>query len=144
MRLSAADFKHGDNEFGIFYPTGYVLSVFADSANADQAVSALRAAGFETDDLVIAKADEVLEYSREMRANRGLFSRFEHFISGLYADEGSLADELVGLAEQGHTFVAVHAPDDAATARVSDALRPFEMVVSRKFDPLSYTDFRGS
>ncbi|HEU4586754.1 MAG TPA: hypothetical protein VFR95_13455 [Gemmatimonadaceae bacterium] len=144
MRLSATDFKHGDNEFGIFYPTGYVLSVFADSANADQAVGALRAAGFETDDLVVAQAAEVLDYSREMRANQGLFSRFEHFVSSLYGDEGSLADELVGFAEQGHTFVAVHAPDDAATARVSEALRPFEMIVSRKFDPFSYTDFRGS
>lgn len=142
MTLSAADFKHGDSEFGIFYPTGYVLSVFADSARADQAVSALRAAGFETDDLVVANGAEVLEYSREMRANRGLFSRFEHFVSGLYGDEGSLADELVSLAERGHMFVAVHAPDGAATARASEAVSPFAPVVFRKFDSLSYTDIQ--
>jgi hypothetical protein len=140
MTLRAADFKHGDSEFGIFYPTGYVLSVFADSAQADQAVSALRAAGFETDDLVVANGAEVLEYSREMRANRGLFSRFEHFVSSLYGDEGTLADELVQLAERGHKFVAVHAPDGAATARVSEVMGPFAPVVSRKFDSLSYTD----
>ena len=66
MTLSAADFKHGDSEFGIFYPTGYVLSVFPDVADADRAV----------------------------------------------------------------------------TTRVSEALRPFAPVVLRKFDSLSYTDFR--
>ena len=142
MTLSAADFKHGDSEFGIFYPTGYVLSVFADSDRAAQAVSALRAAGFETDDLVVASGTDVLEYSRQMRANRGLFSRFEHFVSGLYGDEATLADELVQLAERGHTFVAIHAPDGAATARVSEVVSPFVPVVFRKFDSLSYTDFR--
>jgi hypothetical protein len=140
MALSAADFKHGDNEFGIFYPKGYVLSVFPDAADAERAVAALRAAGFRPDDLVVATAPEVLAYSREMRADPGLLSRFEHFVASLYAGEASLADDLVALAQQGHTFVAVHAPDDAATARASGAVRAFGPVVLRKYDALSYTD----
>lgn len=142
MTLSAADFKHGDSEFGIFYPTGYMLSVFPDAADADRAVTTLLDGGFKADDLVIASGQDVLAYSREMRADPGLVSRFEQLVSSLYGDEGSLAGELVGLAEQGHTFVAVHAPDDAVTTRVSEALRPFAPVVLRKFDSLSYTDFQ--
>lgn len=141
MTLSSADFKHGDAEFGIFYPTGYVLSVFPDAADADGAIAALLQAGFKTDDLVLASATEVLEYSREMRANRGLFSRFERLVSSVYGDEGSLADELVGLAERGYTFLAIHAPDGAAATRVSEAVHRFAPVVLRKFDSLSYTDF---
>ena len=82
----------------------------------------------------------MLEYSREMRADRGLFSRFEHFVANFYGDEASLADELVRLAERGHTFVAIHAPDDAVTTEVSETVRPFTPVVLRKFDALSYTD----
>lgn len=141
MALSSSDFKHGDTEFGIFYPTGYVLSVYSDAVRADGAIAALRAAGFMADDLVVASGADVLAYSREMRANRGLFSRFEHFVAGLYGDEAELADELVRLAERGHTFVAVHAPTEAATTRVSEAVHPFAPVVLRKFDSLSYTDF---
>ena len=141
MTLSSADFKHGDAEFGIFYPTGYVLSVFSDAADADRAVTALLDAGFTNDDLVVASGPDVLAYAQAMRANRGLFSRFEQLVSSLYGDESSLADELVRLAEQGDTFVAIHAPDVAATARVSEAVRPFAPVVLRKFDSLSYTDF---
>jgi hypothetical protein len=140
MALTSANFKHGDTEFGIFYPTGYVLSVFPDSERADRAIAALRDAGFRGDDLVVASGTDVLAYSREMRANRGLFSRFEHFVAALYGDEAELADELVGLAERGHTFVAILAPDDGATTRVSAAVRAFAPVVLRKYDSLSYTD----
>ena len=141
MTLSSADFKHGDAEFGIFYPTGYVLSVFPEAAQADRAVAALRDAGFMTDELVVANGTEVLAYAREMRANRGLFSRFQHFVSSLYGDEAPLAEEIVRLAERDHAFVAIHAPDSVATTRVSETVRPFAPVVLRKFDSLSYTDF---
>jgi hypothetical protein len=140
MTLRSADFKHGDTEFGIFYPTGYVLSVFPDAAHADRAVAALLAAGFATDDLVVATGAEVLVYSGELRSNRGLFSRFERFVAGLVADEAPLADELVGLAKQGHTFVAIHAPDDAATIRAAEAVHAFAPVVLRKFDRMTYSD----
>jgi hypothetical protein len=139
MALTSASFKHGDTEFGIFYPTGYVLSV-VPVAHADRAVSALRDAGFMADDLVVASGTDVLAYSRKMRADRGLFARFERFVASLYGDEAPLADELVGLAERGDAFVAVHAPDDGATTRVSAAVRAFAPVVLRKYDKLSYTD----
>ena len=141
MAVHSADFKGGDTEFGIFYPTGYVLSVFPDSAAADRAVAALLAAGFARDDLVIATGAEVLVYAGELRSNRGLFSRFERFVAGLYGGEATLAEELVGLAERGHAFVAIHAPNDAATTRAAEAVHAFAPVVLRKYDRLSYTDF---
>jgi hypothetical protein len=142
MAVHAADFKGGDTMFGIFYPTGYVLSVFPDVADADRAVDALLAAGFAAHDVVVATGPEVLVYSAEMRADPGLLSRFERFVAGLYGGEATLADELVGLAEQGHTFVATYAPDHAATARAAEAVHGFKPVVMRKFDSLTFTDLR--
>src|SRR5512147_1039851 len=142
MAFHAADFNGWDTEFGIFYPTGYVLSVFPDADAADRAVAALVAAGFATHDLVVATGAEVLAYSGALRADRGLFSRFEQFVSGLYGDEGTLADELVGLAERGHQFVAIRAPDDAATTRAAGAVHAFAPVVLRKFDSLTFTDLQ--
>ena len=137
MAVHAADFKGGDTEFGIFYPTGYVLSVFPDAAHADRAVAALRAAGFATDDLVIATGAEVLVYS----GAEALSATVRALVAGLVADEATLADELVGLAERGHTFVAIHAPDDAATTRAVEAVHALAPVVLRKFDRQTYTDF---
>jgi hypothetical protein len=142
MPVHAADFKGGDTEFGIFYPTGYVLSVFPDVAHADRAVAALRAAGFAAHDLVVATGPEVLVYSSELRGDPGLCSRFQRFIAGLLGDEATLADELVKLAERGHTFVAVHAPDPAATTRAAEAVRTLAPAVLRKFDSLTFTDLQ--
>ena len=140
MALHATAFRSGDTKFGIFYPTGYVLSVFPDAADADRAVAALLDAGFGSRDIVVATGADVLAYSDEMRANEGLFSRFEHFVSGLYGGEGALADEIVAFAGRGHTFVAVHAPDEAATASAASVVRALEPVVLRKFDSLTFTD----
>jgi hypothetical protein len=77
MALRAADFTRGDTEFGIFYPTGYVLAVFPDATRADHAVAAPRATGFTAGVLVVATGVVVLAYSRELRADPGLVSRFE-------------------------------------------------------------------
>ena len=140
MALSSADFRGGDTEFGIFYPTGYLLAVFADASRADRATAALRAAGFGTDDLVVATGAEVLAYSRALRGDRGLFARFERFLADLLGEEATLADELVSLAERGHTFVAVRAPDEAATTRSAGAVRALAPVVLRKFDALTFAD----
>ena len=142
MGVHAADFKGGDTSFGIFYPTDYVLSVFPDVAHADRAVAALLAAGFATDDLVVATGAEVLVYAGELRGDPGMFTRFERFVAGLMGEEAALADELVGLAERGHTFVAIHAPDDAATTRAAEAVHAFAPVVLRKFDSLTFTDLQ--
>ena len=142
MTLTAADFKHGDTEFGIFYPTQYVLAVFPDDALADRAVVALHDAGFDTSDLVVATANDVLAYSHELRADPGLFARFERFLSNAFSDQAMLADELVALAREGHAFVAIHAPNDAATTRSASAVRALAPVVLRKFDALTITDLQ--
>ena len=142
MALRSADFKHGDTEFGVFYPTGYVLAVFTDATAADSAVAALLAAGFTRRDLVVATGAEVLVYSRELRADPGLLSRFERFVADLFGGEATLADELVTLAERGHAFVAIHAPDGAATTRATEAVRAFAPVLLRKFDALTFTDLQ--
>lgn len=140
MTLDSAAFKGGDTLFGIFYPTGYVLSVFEDSADAEGAGAGLRNAGFADDDLVLASGADVLAYSHVLRGNPSLFTRFERFVSRVYGDETHLADEVVELAKRGHTFVAVYAPDAAATARVANTVRPFAPIVLRKFDALTVTD----
>jgi hypothetical protein len=142
MSPTADFFKRGETSFGIFYPTGYALSVFRDDAGADQAAAVLRNAGFPTTDVLVASGAEVLAHSRELRAAPGLLTRFERFVADLYGGEASLADELLGLAEGGHAFVAAYAPHAVATSRAAEAVRSFGPVMHRKFDPFTYTDLR--
>jgi hypothetical protein len=142
MTLNSKSFKGGEASFGIFYPTGYVLSVFQDGAQADEAVAALGRAGFTSDDIVPGSGSDMLALSQELRAMHGLLIAFERFLSQRLGDEANAEDELVVLAGAGNAFLAVYAPDDAATARVVNCTRGLEPVVLRKFDRLTYTDLR--
>jgi hypothetical protein len=142
MTLNSKSFKGGQASFGIFYPTGYVLSVFQNGADADEAAEALGRAGFTPDDMVSASGTDMLELSNELRAVHGLLIAFERFLSEHLGDEANAANELVDLADAGDTFLAVYAPNDAATARVADCTRAFEPVVMRKFDRFTFTDLR--
>jgi hypothetical protein len=140
MKFHSASFKGGATSFGIFYPTGYVLSVFRRPADADLAVAALRAAGFADDDVVVSSGAEVVEYSHELRADSRLRIRFERFVSQRYGDEAIEEDDLVELAEEGSAFIATYCPDDAATSRAAETARAFAPLVHRKFDGLTHTD----
>jgi hypothetical protein len=140
MTLNSKSFKGGQASFGIFYPKGYVLSVFENDAAAYEAAEALRRAGFTGDDLVPASGTDVLEFSHELRALHGLLIAFERFLSERLGDEANAANEIVDLADAGNAFLAVYAPDAAATARVAECTRAFQPVVMRKFDRFTYTD----
>jgi hypothetical protein len=142
MTLNSKSFKEGQAVFGIFYPTGYVLFVFENGADADEAAAALGRAGFTSDDMVPASGMDMLAFSQELRANHGRFIAFERFLSEHLGDEADAANEIVDLADAGKTFLAVYAPDDSATARCADCTRALEPVVKRKFDRFTYTDLR--
>jgi hypothetical protein len=142
VTLNAKSFKSGESSFGIFYPTGYVLSVFQTDLNAQRAAAALSRAGFTAEDLVSASAMEVLELAHELRAVHGRFVAFERFLSERLGDEANAANEIVELADAGNSFLAVYAPDGATTARAADCTREFRPVVMRKFDRFTFTDLR--
>jgi hypothetical protein len=140
MTLNSKSFKGGQASFGIFYPTGYVLSVFENGVNADGAAVALGHAGFTPDDMVPASGTDMLAFAHELRAVHGFIIACERFLSEHLGDEANAANELVDLADAGNAFLAVYAPDPVATARVADCTRAFEPLVMRKFDRFTFTD----
>lgn len=140
MKFHSAAFKSGATSFGIFYPTGYVLSVFRRFDDAERVVAALRDAGFSDDDMVVASGPELVEYSQMLRDDPRLLIRIERFVSHRYGDESIEEDDLVELAEEGSAFVATYCPDSAATHRAAEAARAFAPLVHRKFDGLTHTD----
>lgn len=140
MAVDPNFFKEGETEFSIFYPKGYVLSVFADRAVADQAAAALRAAGVADDDVRVTTGAEVVARHSTYQDDRTLMDCVRQFFSGLYGDESSMLDDLVARAEQGQVFVLAYAPDDAATSRAAAAERVFGPVILRKYGALAVTD----
>lgn len=137
---SLSSFKGGETSFGIFYPKGYLLSVYADVTAAERAAADLRAAGFAADDVLVASGEEVLARHREFNADVGLVGHFKQFVSRHFGDEGGMLDALIALAERGHAFVLAYAPGEAATARAADAVRGLRPVLLRKYDAFTTAD----
>jgi hypothetical protein len=142
MTLNSKSFKDGQTSLGIFYPTGYVLSVFQNGVAANGAAVALSRAGFTPDDLVPATGMDVLALAQELSAFHGLLNAIERFLSEHLGDEAYAAGQIVELADAGSSFLAVYAPGEAATTRVVETARAFEPVVMRKFDRFTFTDLR--
>lgn len=142
MPVDASFFKSGETSFGVFYPTGYVLSVFPGATDLDIVAAALRAAGFDADDVGIARAEEARDLLRALTEHRGLLVRYVQFLSGHRGDETALASQLSEFAETGHGFVFAYAPGSAATDLAAGAVRPFAPVVLFKYGWLTITEWR--
>jgi len=141
MTLDASFFKGGETSFGVFYPVGYVLSVFPGAVDLDEVAAALRAAGFDADEVGVARADEARDLLRALTDHRGVLVRYEQFLSRHRGEESYLAGELSEFAETGHGFVFAYAPGSAATDLAADAVRPFAPVVLLKYGRLTITEW---
>lgn len=138
--------RNGASTFGSFYPTNYVLAVFAHDPDADIASLALQAAGFSSDDIIIASGPDVAEHDDAVRSAQSPFAKLGDKWSRLYTDEAVdddlLADDdsLMDMARNGAAFALVYAGDQADTDRAMKTLKPFGPVVLRKYDMLAITE----
>src|SRR3546814_17191749 len=85
------------SEAGMFYPTGYIVAGFADSASAKEAQASLQRQGFGNEDLKYVSAAEMAH-----EAARNL----EH--PSFFASTGSsmpTRQKQLELAREGHDFV---------------------------------------
>lgn len=141
MAPHATDFNGGDTEFGIVYPTGYVLAVFPDasaptmrSRRCSPHDSRMRTSWSRPGRMCSSTPASCSEGRDCSRASRA--------VAQWVSDAASLVDELVALAGRDNTFVAVLAPGDAATAHAAAAVRTFAPVVLWKYGELGIISLR--
>jgi hypothetical protein len=118
-------FKESDSSLGVFYPKHYVIGTFPTLEKTEEAVQALRCAGFSDDEVLAVPGSEILQYFAEFRANASLWSSVMTTLSRAFGTEQVFADDDAELARSGAGFLAVHSPDDASTARVRSLVEPF-------------------
>lgn len=98
--------------FGVFKPVDHVLMSFATEVDAEAAVSALRAAGFEDSDIFRYSPAEMQEQAEGDIVNAGALA---HLGQDLNLIKAHLA-----LAQQGQCFVAVRAAHDEHVQRATE------------------------
>ena len=112
--------------YGVFKPVGHVLASFPSEREARSAVEALKTAGFPN--VAFYPAAEVLERAERDIRNSGVLANI--------GQELNLVKQQRDLAEQGHPFVSVLAPEDDAARRAADIVARYNADRAQKFGRL--------
>jgi hypothetical protein len=103
-------FKGADTEFGVFYPTHYLLAVFANLAEANHAKEELNHAGRVDEDVISVSGEEVAQFAEEHLLKDGLWGMLMTELSRIFGTEASYTEKDLAAAKKGAAFVAVHCP----------------------------------
>lgn len=91
--------------FGVFKPVDPVVLSFRSEADTDNAALALIASGFSDDEVVRYSPEAMRAQAEQDIANAGVLASV--------GQELNLVRAHLDLARRGHSFLVVHAPDDA-------------------------------
>ena len=94
--------SNSQTAYGVFKPVGHVLASFPTERDARSAVVALQEAGFP--EVAFYPAEEVRERAERDIANAGVLANI--------GQELNLVKQQRALAEEGHPFISVRAPQD--------------------------------
>jgi len=109
--------KHQRQEaYGVFKPVGHVIVSFADADHAAAAREALVDAGYT--DIAAYGPDEMRRQAEQDIAQAGVLATV--------GQELNLVKAHRDLAQQGYSFLVVHAPKDADAQRVAQICRHFD------------------
>ena len=118
------------NFFGAFYPVGYAVLAFRDSADALAVKQYWADAGYEDADATIVLAHEL---ATAEGGNEAGVDGVAEALDG----ETKLMHKHQKLARDGATFLMVYAPDDETTTRLSSILKRFVPLSADKYDRLT-------
>jgi len=112
--------------YGVFKPVGHVLASFPTESDARSAVEALKQAGFP--EVSYYSADEVCERAERDIQRAGVLATI--------GQELNLVKQQRDLAREGHPFVSVRAPEDAAARRAAAIVARYHADRAQKFGRL--------
>jgi hypothetical protein len=122
---------------GTYYPRHYVVAVIHDPASATKALAALQGEGFADAAAEICPGPEFIKNWSDFTAHRGPLAR----IANLYpSEETSAVEEYLAEAENGASFVTVHATTLDDRNRARDVLRNFGGHSMRYYGDRTITD----
>jgi hypothetical protein len=128
-------FKESDRSWGVFYPRNYIVAGYGSLDRAEQVRDALRAAGFD-DDEVAAASGEFVANELETDRDPGWLDRMRQEIASAVGTELGYVEDDLRHARQGGAFLFVYAPDDEAVLRARAVIDASQPVHARRYLPL--------
>ena len=128
-RMTKADHPQS---FGAFKPVGHVVVAMPDDERAAAAANALRAVGFEADDILEYTAAEEDDEMDRMLQHASDLAGFGY--------EVSLMRRYQELAKEGASWLIVFAPEDDKASRVAEVARTHGALMAEKYHRLVIED----
>ena len=120
--------------FGAFKPVGHVVVAMPDADRAASAAQALRASGFEAEDILEYTAAEEDDEMDRMLADADATG-----LAG-FGYEVSLMRRYQELAKEGASWLIVYAPEDDQASRVADVVKNHGALIAEKYHRLVIED----
>jgi len=133
MSKLAEFFQGSDTHLGVFYPKHYLLAVFPDLREAEEAARRLVLAGRPSEDVIAVPGEDVIDLMEEHHKNDGLWGLLMTEMSRLIDTEAVYADEDLKIAKRGAAFLAVRCRSEAAKLRVWSKIEPAHPLVARYY-----------
>ena len=128
-RMTKADHPQS---FGAFKPVGHVVVAMPDDDRAASAAQALRASGFEAEDILEYTAAEEDDEMDRMLQHASDFAGFGY--------EVSLMRRYQELARDGASWLIVFAPEDDKASRVAEVAKANGALIAEKYHRLVIED----
>jgi hypothetical protein len=128
-RLTKQDIR---NATGILNPVGHVVLAFKNDAVTNDAVAALREAGFTEQDILVYTAEEATPALRERVRTASEASGFGFEIT--------LMRRYLSFAEQGAGWLVVYSPSDSAAELITNVGKRFDALCAVRYHRLANED----
>jgi hypothetical protein len=120
-------------KLGTFYPTSFIATVLPSYRAAEDAVNALRAAGFEEQDVIAVPGEEMSAFLGQLRGREGAWGQLMAALSRMIGTEQLFTDLDRDLARSGSGFVFIYCPNDDESKLILDTVRPFAPVFMQRY-----------
>jgi hypothetical protein len=121
----------------VFAPTGFLVAILSDAAEAERAAAALRAVGFADRDLRTFTGQQILDDHARYVQQKSVARR----VVTAFTDDPETLDLYHGHARDGRAALWVHVPDDDDADRAIRGLAPFPTLHIRHYGQRGQSDF---
>lgn len=129
-----------ESSFGIFYPTGYIVTAIDSYEAAERCKSALIAAGYSEDEVDAVTSKTVISDIEKGVKDADLLTRVKQMFSEAIGTEAGYWENDLVLAKEGAGFLLIYCPTIHEARRVKRLLKSENPKNMRRYAPLVIED----
>lgn len=121
-------------QFGIFYPTGYIVVAFPEKDDACKVQDDLMTGGYEESECKLYESDKIASVAKSHLEDAGPIATL--------GSSDDYEEKHLEAAKEGCTFLVIHAPNDVDAERVMRVVRRVSFKLAHRYHHLAIRDLK--